>query len=155
MHLYVPFICSILFQIAEEIRSREYYPEYYWTCSYFIVHLTPFHTTTVPVYCSYFFTSSPSGGVHSVFFFPISDQLVDRTVPLLSTNDFIIARRVSSSPFEAQSHNVIDDQRKVDKCTVVFPKGKLADIYMFLITQWTHMYVVHVHTMFTPGKIFS
>jgi hypothetical protein len=36
--------------------------------------------------------------VHSTFLAPTSDQLVDSTVPLDSTNDFIIARRWSSSP---------------------------------------------------------
>ena len=40
----------------------------------------------------------PSGGVHSVFFCPISDQLVLKTVPFDSWKDFIIALLVSSSP---------------------------------------------------------
>lgn len=40
-----------------------------------------------------------SGAFHSTGFAPTSCQLVDSTVPLLSTKLFIIARRVSSSPY--------------------------------------------------------
>ena len=59
-----------------------------------------------PAHASHFFATMPSGGVQSIFFAPTSLQLVDRTVPLLSTNDFIIALRVSSSPCNAGvTHN--------------------------------------------------
>lgn len=51
------------------------------------------------LYCSYpshFLNSIESGGFISTFSLPTSFQLVDRTVPLLSWKDFIIARWVSA-----------------------------------------------------------
>jgi hypothetical protein len=51
----------------------------------------------------------PSGGLISVFFFEISSQLVERQVPLLSTNDFFIAILVSSDARISNKHTILEE----------------------------------------------